>query len=163
MEDSIVFSVKLSPQIKKVIDTISKDLKLNKRYIVESALMDYIDNLQKKKFVVNGIDYKKYIKLKNLRLDREITLFYKREAKSKHLFIDRVKKDIFIYLIYNKTFEQINELLEEYKEIAKQYDDETPLKEIEEIIENGKKFQFQDIKEELGLKLKLEYRLEGKK
>lgn len=134
-----------------MINIIIKDYYISKGDFFELALIEQIDKIDKE-FKINDIDIKDFANLRKMEIFRNMHKYTRKEAKARHLFIERVKYDVYTYLLYKRTIKEILELLNIYKKEAKTYKGDTALKEIEEIIKDGENKQFQKLKEEFRAK-----------
>lgn len=91
----------------------------------------------KKDLIIDGIDFKDVAETMKRRLLRKYISILKTEQISQDLFIERLKKDICKYIFYNKSNEQIVQLIAKYKAIGKTYGNGC-LKEINDLIEKNK-------------------------
>lgn len=112
-------SFRLSYNIDLALDTISKSTKLTKTEICELSLSGYIANL-KESLMYKGVDLREYAQLYEKRQLRRIQSFKRGEFKSRILFKERLEKDILLFFRNNKKESEIFELLEMYKQEAKE-------------------------------------------
>lgn len=141
-------TVRIDLNLKKIINMVCTHYNLNLRQFTELAFIDYIEKIEKE-FKLNGIDIKEYVQLKKAENLRNIHKYIRKETKSRHLFIERVKMDIYKYLLYKRNLKEIFELLEIYKKEAKTYKGDIALNEIEKLIKDGQEHEFKSLTYEL--------------
>lgn len=148
-EKTTVISFRTSISNEKTINLLCRKLELKKSEILNIALLEFITNFPKD-LTYKGIDFKKIAEIRKVRLFRDIQKIERRELMSRHLFLDNVMRNIYLYILKKKTPQQIRELLDTYKKETKYYTNP-------EIQERFKDFELSITNEKLGeLKQKLE-------
>lgn len=140
-------NITMSSELLDILDLIMDNTNFDRSNFIEIAVIEQIQKVDLT-LEYNGINFKDYaeaIKFQKLRIYQKKI---RRELKSRHLFIERVKTDIVTYISLKRNIKEIFELLEQYKKEARLYKTSSALEEINEIIEEGKKNNFLNIFEE---------------
>lgn len=151
-----IFSFRASDDLGLLISEFAKATQLNYTAIIEIALFKLFGEV-KEEFVLEGVNLKEYAELKYRRKLRRLESFKTSELKSEHLFLDRVKKDVYLYLIKQKPEKKIFELLRTYQKQAIQYKFKEALKEIDTFIELCEKDQFAEFKTIIENRFKINF------
>lgn len=140
-----IISTTLEENMFDIIELIRGEMGLERSRFVELAIIDFLINLPFD-YKYNGIDFKEYAKICHLEKMREVEAKKRYEVTSRYLFVERVKNDVYKYMMYGKKLNAIETLLNQYKKEAKHYktkDAEEDLEEFHKYIvipENQKKF-----------------------
>lgn len=161
-KDNLI-SFRIDDVIKDIMMILIKDMGLNRSEFMELAIIDFITKIDRD-LKYNGVDFKEYAQIKLLEKLRNIESAKRNETISRHLFIERVNYDVAKYIFYKRTKEEVVEMLNKYKNTAKHYKTKKPIEEIDRLLTRIEKEEYnvfeEDIKREVGQKLKTQYYLE---
>lgn len=130
---------KLDEDLNIAVNTLIRETGLNFTDIATVGIIEVLSNIESD-LIWNNVNLRDYAKLKKQRFARKLDSFMRSELKSRHLFMNRVRKDVFIYVQLSEPKHKIIELLEQYRKEARHYiDNEELIKEIDSFIEKAKK------------------------
>lgn len=155
-EKRVSINARIRQDLLDILLNVRNDTKLSLGELLDLSIIELIGKLEKE-LTYENIDLKEYANLVKLEKLRKLELKKRVEVKSKHLFIDRVKKDVFLYLTKGKSNKKIFELLNTYQRQARFYEDKTALKEVTKFIDQAKKDEFAEFKSEINERINKKY------
>ena len=125
--NKVPLNSRVSEDIYEIVLSAMSSLKIEKREFIELSILSFIEQMDNGNFVIDGVDFIEYAKVRKKRLLRQMQGIFRTEIKSKALIMNNIKDDILQFMIAKAPIKELKKILMARKLECLHYEDSEDL------------------------------------